>query len=151
LAPLVVQPLAVASYASLISLLWFSFKRWYARVIWVALLLPVVLAAFFSFTGLILLFGMFEFPRATGRSSPTVTWRTDWTSMSFTSDWVEYSIYTNPHWFPLLKREIADQRCNTSEIVDGNPAFRLTPDGNSVIVACRKDDGSTEDIAHRIR
>jgi hypothetical protein len=146
-APLLVYPLAVAGYASLVFLVWLSFRRWFVRLVCALLLMPVGLVACLSMTTITPFFGMFAFPHASGRLSTTVSWRTDWTSMSFTSDWVAYSIYTNPRWFPAVKHQIADARCDTSAIVDGNPAFRLSTDGKSVVVSCRDSDGR---IANKI-
>jgi hypothetical protein len=144
-APLVADPLAVASYACLVILGWLSIRGQMVRGICVVFFLPVAAIALMSLTDFILLLNMFSIPHSVGRLSPAVTWRTDWTSMSFTSDWVAYSVYSNPKWFPLIKRQIVDDRCFTSEIVDDNPAFRLSPDGKSVIVSCRQDDGKVED------
>ena len=150
-APLVVDPLAVASYACLIALVWISSRRWTSRLICALFMVPVAGITIASFTSLLLLINMFSVPHGYGRLSPAVSWRTDWTSMSFTSDWVAYSIYTNPKWFPLVKREVADDRCFTSEIVQGNPAFRISPGGESVIVSCRQEDGKVDDKFVRIR
>jgi hypothetical protein len=150
-APLIVYPFAVVGYTCLISLLWSSFTRWFFRVVWATLLLPTAAAVYLSFSSWIMLLGMFAFPHNSDRLSPTVTWRTDWTSMSFTSDWVAYEIYTNPKWFPLLKHKALDDRCFTSEIVDGNPAFRISPDGKSVIVSCRQENGKLDEKSIRIQ
>ncbi len=144
-APLFVYPVAVAGYACLVLVLWLSFQQWLVRATCILLVLPVGLIAFASFSTWTLLIGMFAFPHASGRLTPTVTWRTDWTSMSFTSDWVAYNPYTNPRWFPLVKREVVKDRCFTSAIVEGNPSFRSTQDGNGVIVSCRQLDGTVED------
>jgi hypothetical protein len=150
-APLVVDPLAVASYACLIAIIWISFRRWTVRLICALFMIPVAGIAFASFTTILLLINLFSVPHAFGRLSPTVSWRTDWTSMSFTSDWVAYTIFTNPRWLPLVKREIADDRCFTSEIVQGNPAFRISSGGESVVVSCRQQDGEVEDKFIRIQ
>jgi hypothetical protein len=115
------------------------------RSICILLLIPAALILLTSISGLILLMGMFAFPHASGRLTATVTWRTDWTSMAFTSDWVAYDIYTNPRWFPLVKREVMEDRCFTSAIVEGNPSFRTSTDGKTVIVSCRQEDGKVED------
>jgi hypothetical protein len=149
-APLLVYPLAVAGYACLVFLLWLSYNRWLVRGIYILLLLPVGLIVFASFN-LILLMGMFAFPHASGRLSATVTWRTDWTSMSITSDWVAYSIYANPRWFPLVKRQVIEDRCFTSAIVEGNPGFHLTPDGKTVIVTCWQEDGTVANKAIQVQ
>jgi hypothetical protein len=150
-APLVADPLAVASYSCLVAIIWISFRRRTVRFICALFMVPVAGITIASFTSLFLFINMFSVPHAYGRLSPTVSWRTDWTSMSFTSDWVAYSIYVNPTWLPLVKRGVADDRCFTSEFVPGNPAFRVSPGGESVIVSCRQEDGKVNDKFVRIR
>lgn len=85
-APLIVYPTAVAGYACLLCLAWLSTRRWILRGICVLLLAPVLAIAYMSSSSFILFMGMFAFPHASGRLTPRITWRTDWTSMSFTSD-----------------------------------------------------------------
>jgi hypothetical protein len=148
---LTVYPLAVAGFACIVALLWLSFRQWFVRLVCVLLLLPVGLILASSLTSFIMLMGMFAFPHASGRLTPTVTWRTDWTSMSFTSVWVAYTLYRNPRWLPIVKQEVIENRCFTEEIVDGNPAFRAISDGNGVVVSCRQSDGTVTDALTRMR
>jgi hypothetical protein len=35
--------------------------------------------------------------------------------------------------------------------VDGNPAFRISPDGKSVIVSCRQENGKLDEKSIRIQ
>jgi hypothetical protein len=148
-ASLIVYPLAVACYTCIVFMLWLCFKAWLIRGFVVLLLAPVGLVAYLSFTSFILLMGMFAFPHASGRLTPNVTWRTDWTSMSFTSDWVAYDVYTNSRWFPLIKHQVVEGRCFTDAVVDGNPAFRV--EGTAAVVSCRQSDGEIVDNVIAIR
>jgi hypothetical protein len=144
LAPELVYPISVASLGCICLLGIVISRKWWIRLLSGIFLLPVVAVVALSFTDFILLFGMFFFPHQVGRLNSRVTWRTDWTSMSFTSDWVAYTVYTNPRWLPMVKHTLADDRCLTSDIVDGNPAIRIGADGSSVVVTCRQEDGSIE-------
>lgn len=151
MAPLFADPLAVACYACVVSLLWMSFRNWPVHILSALLMGPAVAISLLSFTSLILLVNLFSLPNASARLSPTISWRTDFTGMSFTSDWIACSIYANPTWFPLVKREVTSQRCFTSDFAPGNPAFRLSADEQSVIVSCLQEDGALQGRTFRIR